>query len=224
MRAALAIALLGVAVLLSGCIMQSLHPFLPEKDWALEPALVGSWSRQPDKDDSTDAEAGQVWTFTQMEGEEKGYDLAISEAGETARFEARVAKLGDTLFLNMAPGEMDMCDSSKEPEDQTSEPMGLYWLHLIPAHSAWRVRLEGDSLKLDALDPDWVKGQVNEKALGLRYETVSDNLILTASPEELREFLLKHAHDDEAFPDCFSLKRQKQAPPEPARSKTAPAA
>ncbi len=224
MRAALMIALLGALVLLSGCIVQSLHPFLPKEDWALEPALVGSWSRLPDKDDSTDAKAGQAWAFTQMEGEEKAYDLTISESGKTARFEARVAKLGDTLFLNMSPGEPDACSDGQETEDTEAEPIGLYWLHLVPAHSAWRVRLEGDSLRLDALDLDWVKKQAIAKTLNLRYEAISDGIVFTASPEELREFLRKHAHDDKVFPDCFSLKRQEQAPPEPAESETAPAA
>jgi hypothetical protein len=98
----------------------------------------------------------------------------------------------------------------------------LFMLHYVPTHSVWRVRLNRDELVLTPLGDDWVAEQAQEKTLGLRYETVSDTTVLTASPEELREFLLRHAHDDKAFPTPWTYRRQKPTTPEPKKEAPRP--
>jgi hypothetical protein len=230
-------------LLLTGCFsfVLSLHPFYAAKDLVFEPALVGSWEEQQDKGEPPSAQPPQVWTFKRSESTEEGnanaYDLTVSVKDHAVSFSAHLAKVGDTLFLDLLPGEprvpefMPQLSESQSPEeDAGDEVMILYLLHFVgAAHSVWRVRLEGDRLQLSALNDDWVAEQAQKKTLRLRHEDVSGEgccsgtPVLTASPKELRKFLLKHAHDDKAFVSRWTYKRQKPAPPEPEKEEPAPA-
>lgn len=240
MRTALAVVLLGMVIFLTGCISPSLHPFYTAKDLVFEPALVGSWEEQPDKDEAPSAKPPEVWAFKRSEGTEEShanaYDLTVSVKDHVASYNAHLAKVGDTLFLDLFPEEIRIPEikpessESQSPEEEAGDEVtALYMAHYIPTHSAWRLRLDGDMLWLSPLNSDWVAEQAQKKTLRLRHEDVSGDCggsgtpLLTASPKELRKFLLKHAHDDKAFSSCSTYKRQKPAPPEPEKEEPAPA-
>jgi hypothetical protein len=230
MRIALTIVLLGMAVFLTGClVVPSLHPFYTDKDVVFEPALVGSWQEYQVESGAPPPAIPQVWAFSKNEGTDRapnGYDLSVSVKDYTASYQAYLVKVGDSLFLDLLPNGLQTPEirtgsdakSQQSPEEEAgSNVQMLSLLHYVPSHSIWRARLNGNELEIATLDEDWVTQQVQEKTLGLRYETVQDTTVLTASPEELREFLLKHAHDDKAFPDPWTYRRQKPTPPEPQK-------
>jgi len=234
MRTALTVVLLGMVVSLTGCIVPiipSLHPFYTAKDLVFDPALVGSWEQQQAEGEAPRAEPPQAWTFKQSESEAKAYDLTVSVKDHSASFSAHLAKFGDALFLDLLPNELQIpefkpeAEESESPEEEAGAGVtALYIFHYVPAHSVWRVRLDGNELRLNDLDGGWVAEQVRERTLGLRCEDVSGTPVLTASPEELRKFLLKHRRDDKAFPVFWCVcKRQEPAPPEPKREGHSPA-
>lgn len=247
MRKALTVVLVGMVILLAGCtlslfdlVVPSLHPFYTAKDLIFDPALVGSWEQQQKEGKAPSAKPSQVWVFKRSESTEEGeanaYDLTVNVVDYAASFSAHLAKAGDAVFLDLLPADFKTPqfkpganESGSPAEEAGDDVMILYFLHWVPAHSVWRVRLNGDELRLDALGDDWVAEQVREKKLGIRCEDVSGERgesggrVLTASPEELREFLLKHAHDDKAFVSRWTYKRQKPAPPEPKKEEPAPA-
>ncbi len=222
MRIASAVVLLGMAALLTGClVVPSLHPFYTDKDTVFEPALVGSWQEYQMGGNATPPAIPQVWAFSKSEDADRapnGYNLIVGTKGYTATYQAYLVKVGDSLFLDLFPGELQTPEvnvksddeSQQSPEDEAgSNVQMLSLVHYVPSHSIWRVRLNGDELELALLGEDWVTQQVQEKTLGLRCETAQDVTVLTASTEELREFLLKHADDDKAFPTPWVYRRQK---------------
>ncbi len=232
MRKALKVIPLGAVIFLTGCIVEpciSLHPFYTDKDVVFESALVGSWLQYQAKGDASPLAIPQVWDFSKSEATEgtaQGYDLNVSVGNYAASYRAYVMKVDDTLFLDLFPSELQtpQLAAMSEDGDQVSdeEEAGIlvaadFMLHCVPTHSAWQVHLDRDELALTPLDDDWVDAQAQENTLGLRYATVSDRTVLTASSRELRDFLLRHAHDDQAFPSAREFRRQSLAPPEPKK-------
>jgi hypothetical protein len=184
MRALKLTVALGLAVLVAGCV-PSLHPLYTEEDLVYDPALVGTW---------TEEESEDTWTFRKVG--DKSYDLIYTEEGVPARFDAHLVRVGEFLFLDTYPGEPDIKN-------------GFYLIHLVPAHTFSRIEMEGDALRYAMLDLDWLKRMIAEKATDIGHEEMEGGILLTAPPNELQEFLLKYADDDNAFPDSKELHRQK---------------
>ena len=69
----------------------------------------------------------------------------------------------------------------------------------IPSHIFGRVRFEKNNVRLDLLDDDWVKKQIQAGTLGLAHVDTPDGQILSAPTEELRKFALEHVNDEKAF-------------------------
>ncbi|MCX7824007.1 MAG: hypothetical protein N2689_00425, partial [Verrucomicrobiae bacterium] len=82
-------------------------------------------------------------------------------------------------------------------------------IHMLPVHLFTKISLEGDTLRYATLKFDWVKQLRVDKKLAVRHEVQEDMTILTASTEELQDFLRKHAADPDAFQPPTELKRKK---------------
>ena len=184
MRALKLTVALGLAVLLAGCV-PSLHPLYTEEDLVYDPALVGTWTEEGGKDS---------WTF-QKSGD-NAYNLIYTEEGVPARFDAHLVRIGEFLFLDTYPGEPDIKND-------------FYLLHLIPAHTFSRIRMEGHVLSYAMLDLDWLKKMISEKKVDIGHEKMEGGILLTAPPKELQGFFIKYAEDNKAFPDPRELHRQK---------------
>jgi hypothetical protein len=183
MRSAKFLILLGVVIFLAGCV-PSLHPLFTDKDLVFEQALVGSWVEEDGK---------STWTF-QKSGE-NAYELVYTENEKPARFQAHLLKLGNYLFLDVFPEESDMKN-------------GLYKGLLIPAHGFAKIRIEKDSVRLDYLNPDWLKQMVDEKKIKIGHDFIGDSIILTAETKDLQKFAVEYADDNKAFSYTTDLHRQ----------------
>ena len=191
----------GIAVLAAGCI-PSLHPLYTEKDLVFDPGLLGVWAEK-DADASKDS-----WEFAKAE--EKGYELAVTEEGVTAKFEAHLVRLGEYRFLDTAPTEWT---AEGGPEHE------LLSYHLIPGHLFWKAWMKEGVLYLALLDPEWIDEKLDKGELGVAYEEVEDGIVLTARTTELQEFVLRAVKDPKAFTvgEPVELHRQeveeKEGPP-----------
>ncbi|UCE41717.1 MAG: hypothetical protein JSV17_01615 [Candidatus Aminicenantes bacterium] len=172
----------GVLVLIlvlgmTGCFVLSVHPLYFEKDLVFESGLVGTWGEENHEKDLS-----ELWIFEKLG--DKSYRLIIRDSEEEGMFEAHLLKLGEYMFLDLYP---------EEPETSSE----FYNMHVIPAHSFMRISLEGHVLRLAFFDLDWLKKNIEANAVFIKHERRDDTIVLTASTEELQEFVLKHI--DEAF-------------------------
>jgi hypothetical protein len=218
MRAALLAVCVGVVVLISGCVpAKSIWPYYTQRDVIFEPALVGSWTEyQPD---GQPAQTCLLWAFAKSEsaaeGEAAGYDLKISDGEVWTKFAAHLIKLEDTRFLDLYP--MDLSPQALRRDEETvSDPVVYFFAHVVGAHSIARVRLTGDEATIESLDDDWVLPRLEDKSLLLPYVKTADSFVLTASPEQLRSFLIRYRGDKSAFAIHSALKRQQSSPPRAA--------
>lgn len=184
MRSAKILILLGVAIFLTGCV-PSLHPLFTDKDLVFDQALVGTW---------VDEDGKNIWEF--KKSGENAYELVYTENEEPAKFQAHLVKLGDFLFLDIFPEEPEMKN-------------GLYKGLLIPAHGFSRIWIEGDSVRLAYLDPDWLKQMIDKKKVNIGHDFIDQSIILTAQTKDLQNFALKYAEDAKAFSNKSELHRQR---------------
>ncbi|HZR21617.1 MAG TPA: hypothetical protein VFE51_30320 [Verrucomicrobiae bacterium] len=180
--------LVGTAALLAGCIVTSVHPFYTAKDVSYDPAFLGQW---------TNTQSPERWTFTK-EGD-NSYQLTYfsGTAGEKTNVaRACLFKVNDARFLDFMGKDQD-CDVMPPA---------------IPSHFLLRVFQVTPTLKMAALNHDWLRTVLDNNPKLLRHEMLGEKddrrVVLTASTAELQEFLTKNLGTDEAWKDSFELKRQ----------------
>ena len=175
---------LGLLVLSAGCI-RSLHPIYTEKDLVFEPGLVGRWA-----EDNSD-----TWTFS-ADGT-NAYRLVVSNgSGKQGVFRAHLLKIKGALFIDLFP---------EEPELEAND---FYTFHLLPVHTFMYVRQIEPTLQMAFPDPDWLEKYLSDHPDALRHERVDDELVLTASTEELQTFWLGHLEAEGAFGEPSDMQRR----------------
>ena len=162
------------AMSLTGCAPPSLHPFFTDEDVVFNEALLGVWI----------SDSGKKCLFTRSG--DKHYELLYVE-DESARFEAQLVELGGATFFDLYPKPLDKGN-------------GFYFANLVPAHTLARVTIGKDSISIAMMDVEWLKKLSDQNRLDLAHERLADGaIVLTAPTRELQAFVMKHAHDKEAF-------------------------
>jgi hypothetical protein len=170
------LAVFAAAALAAGCWTLSINPLYFEEDLVLEPTLVGIWG-------DPKGDASETWTFEEAEG--KTYRLVTQESdAPDAVFDAHLLMLGGDLYLDLYPEEV---------EDGNEFQLG----HLVPAHSFWKVGLEGDDLTLDCIDTQWLEAKLDSGIVTLDHIRPEDVVVLSASTADLQTFVLTYM--DEAM-------------------------
>lgn len=179
--------LVAMALVLTACV-PSLHPLYTAETMVFREELIGIWKEKPQEEEG--------WTFSK--GENNVFSVTISEKEESSKFEGRLVKLGETLFLDLFP--------SNEPINQAKLGL-LYRSSLIPGHLILKVKL-GAKLELQMLEPDKLKEFLAASPKALAHtELEKDYLVLTASTEELQAFMKKHANSTELWGEATVLSR-----------------
>ena len=118
-------------------------------------------------------------------------------------FEIHLLRLGKQRFVDIFPWE-------KYTEKMIN---GSMIVNLLPVHTFAKIELRGDSLFLSEIDGSWVKDLVKNNQIRISHEKVDlyggEEIILTASTEELQKFIIKYQNDPKAFlePDIFVRRR-----------------
>ena len=168
-----AVALTGLALALTGCVVTSVYPFYFEKDLAFEQALVGDWKKtdQPD----------EHWKFERNSGD--GYRITSESGGKTTVFLGHAFKLRGRTFLDLT--------TTAWKEDIQPEP--------VPSHFLARIVQLKPTVKISAMNYDWLKELLAKDPNAIRHIVLPTGekpderrIVLTADTAELQEFLLKH--------------------------------
>jgi hypothetical protein len=166
---------------LTGCL-PSLNPVYTDRDLVFDPGVVGLWKQPKSK---------ASWEFTKRD--DKSYNLVYTdEEGHSGRFIARLARVDETLFLDLFPQEVQ------------DEGSGFYKFHLVPIHTIYVVRRTTPDVELAAIDYEWLEGFLTEHPGSIPHATFNGRRLITASTQELQAFVLQHK---DAFKTKFSLQR-----------------
>lgn len=191
----IAIALI-VVILLPGCLVTSLRPLFADGDLLFEDALLGSW--RAGKERVTFERKDHTSSYWMTYAEDPGGGAPSAGAKDPGRFQARLGRIGGSLFLEVSPA----------PEPRLPDGMAF---HLLPVYTFWRVRLNGDQLSVSQLSFDWFQGAIRLGGPPIRHEWIErDYILLTAPTPEVQAFLLTHAGDPKLFQQFGSAPFQRE--------------
>ena len=175
MKRTAAALLLAAVLLCPGCVVQSLHPWLPAESRVDDPSLLGSWH---------EAESEAVAFFTESSVVECDYAVTLVGPKDLARFTANLHRIDDVLLLVVGP--------------EAREDAGVYATR--PAYLLFMAILDGDSLKLHAIDLDSFADRA-AKSPGplLPGGSATDGYVLTGTTAESEAFLRAQLADPEFF-------------------------
>jgi len=183
MKAKTAIILFYLAALIVGGCIPSLHQLYTDETLIFEEKLIGKWTGGDN----------EIWQFSKAN--EKEYELRIVKDEKEGRFEAHLLELDGKMYLDLYPGENESMENMND----------YYKLHLVAAHTFLWINLTEPNLRLN-----WFMHKLLEDDPNLlQHETVNkDQIILTASTEELQRFVIEHA--DEIDPNGAEFIRMEQ--------------
>jgi hypothetical protein len=188
---------------LVGCV-QSLHPYYTDDQLTWDKNLCGHWS---------DADGKNVFDIPEdaAEPDKKTYHVAYTdEKGKTAHFIVHLAKVDKYLLADITPEEMSVADG------------GMYKVHFLPVHSFLLVELNAQTLKIRAMKYEWLKKQLEDHPDSIAFEKPDDRIVLTAPPEKVQAFVLKHVETPDAYGDWTEFKRTAKAATQPAQEQFVP--
>ena len=192
--------LIGLALLLSSCIVKSIQPFYTADVQFFDERLEGEYITKGDNTWKFVSFKSE-WEKENKEGTERteedyeafelyknAYMVEYNRKGSEDYFIAMPFKVDGHLFLDLTPFQY---------EESGLNPMVAQ--HLLKTHSAAKVDFNEDgSIKLSWISESVVKRLFNNQKLRLKHESVGfdEDLVLTASSEELYAFLQKFMKSD----------------------------
>jgi hypothetical protein len=192
-------------VFMTGCIVTSVNPLYTEKDLVFDPALIGAWGEDNDKN---------TWAFEQA-GEKQYKLLHTDDKGRTGTFEAHLLKLDKYQFL-----DLHLIDPGEKEEWQINE-LAAVAIIMRPGHLFFKISQIQPTLQLSPLHEDWLKKVLEKDPKAIQHERIhfgSDNTndyryVLTADTKALQKLVLKYADSEEAFGDKPGELQRKETPP-----------
>ena len=183
----------SLAALLTGCI-PSLHSLYTEKDTVFDERLLGDWLTDDPK---------WEWKF-EKHSDPNSYKLTVTDDEGKGEFIAHLVKLNDMLFIDLYPGE-----------PQSLKSCDLWQFHVLPVHTFMKVeQIEPIAAKMRMMNPKKMQEMLENDPNVIKHEIIEDDrIVLTASTNELQEFMKKHANDEDFFSDLLELERQKSKDP-----------
>ncbi|MCB2219949.1 MAG: hypothetical protein KQI35_06095 [Bacteroidetes bacterium] len=180
-----------LALLLSSCLVKSLHPFFKEQDVVYNPKLLGTYL---DGDSATWNIKQHVFSRGFMKGDtaDNSYLVEmIDEDGVQSNFNAHMFDLNGMLFLDFFPILDDRYDN-------------FSGYHLVPVHSLARIQIESaNRLVISWFDEEWLNTLFEENRVKISHEVIqvgdykeTKEYVLTASTNELQKFISKYGKEN----------------------------
>ncbi len=173
-------------ILMPGCIVRSLHPWFGKLDATFETDLLGGW---------VGVAEGSKLAMTFVRGEGNTYLVQYSNDDGRGVFLGTLGKIAGDYFLDFRPVE---------------PPQTLDGFLLFPTHSLARLEFSRDKLSVAVLDYEGVKAAAKrERFKEYRHVWVDeDELLFTASEDEMRRFLVAHGRNSEFFREPMRMVRK----------------
>ena len=185
------IAILLIGLLMSGCLVKSLHPFYTDKDIVFRKDILGSYTDQ-DKGTWTIEQNLQKGTFGEKSKLTNSYLLKlVDEKNRKATFMGVLFQLDNHLYVDF------YLITGNDEEAETE----LYALHVVGVHTVARLKIDKTDLHIMWYNEKWLGELFEKNKIRLAHEKLegSDNIVLTASTNDLQKFMQKFANDPNAF-------------------------
>jgi hypothetical protein len=182
------------AFFLSGCLITSFHPFYKPDDVTSNNLLLGEWINK-----------NSLLTFSQLEGAyflnykdcEDPYNAPNDFSSCTmADFTVHLMKLGNNFYMDFYPRNYMNTDNL------------FLNLHVKPTHSLAKVSIEKDQIEFRMLNYSWLTNHLETSKDKLSHIKIDELVALTATTQELQDFILKNQNEPNFFDEPIIVKRK----------------
>lgn len=206
---------------MSGCFLKSVHPLITSKDAIFVDGLDGvyetedqRWTFASDKNPKMVADLMRQYpdeniSFDPGEEDSLGMNayLVLFENKQAVNskptlFLGMIGEINGDRFLNLKILDVDLGLSSAFVES-----------HRFNVNTFSRFQLKGNELTMEPLASSWIKDQIQNNRIRIKHEVVvsefddSNEILVTASTKELRQFIEKYGKVKDAYEDPIILKR-----------------
>ena len=194
--------ILGIClILLSSCVVKSLHPFYTKETISFDESFIGDWQDSKKgkwKVVSFESEITKDNPFKKMKNE----DLKIYKEYKNSYYIQRIYKDREVVFLAtpFTINKQKFLDFF--PLETQKDVDNLLESHSIYTHSLvkYDVQKNGE-IEIRWLDEDKIKTLFKEHKIKIKHETIgllNENYLLTASSKELQKFIEKYMASNDA--------------------------
>ncbi len=184
------------AILLNSCLL-TFYPIYTSADVVFDPALVGSYRANEDKD-------GQPNGLEMIRLSHAGINLskeiaAISSKGYLVKFTEKDGSVSRQYIAFMVVLNrnryIDFYPYSKDVEKH-----GAYGALKVPMHAIYRISLEGNKkLILKRFNQDYLTELIAKRQIRMNHENVEGKRVITASTSELQQYITKYGGQEAAY-------------------------
>ncbi len=189
--------LVAIVMVLSSCIVKSLHPFYTKDTIRFEQKFIGVWEdkekgvwdvksfkdeflKDAKKSSESEVKPEDLEVFNKYKD---GYIINYTKNSKESLFLGIPFKIKNQLFIDFTPLELG------------SNLNNLVQAHLVGTHSLVKFDIvDAKNISIKWFDEDRIKHLFKEKKIKIRHEKVGidESFLLTASSEELQKFVKKY--------------------------------
>lgn len=187
-------------LLLNSCIVKSLQPFYTSESLEYQKNFIGEWKdnskgvwnivsvKEVFEKDNPDKSKVSKEDFDTYNKYKSGYFVEYVKNGDEAVFVAMPFKIDEHVFVDFIPFHY---------EDENINSLAAQ--HLLKTHSVAKLEtLDNKNIELSWLDEDKLKKLYKNNQIQLKHENIGldESFVLTASSEELYQFLKKYLNSN----------------------------
>lgn len=184
-------------LLLSSCL-STLYPIFHEKDVIFNQQLLGSWKYTDDNQQKfiefkkIPANRKSELTDAIKKFSDKGYLVSRTDSLGKVISESFVflAKVGKNYFLDFYPAEL--------PSEKKIN--SFYKSHQIKKHNSYRIDFtDNNHFEMKRFDKSFLDKLISNNKINIRHEVLGGDNIITASTDELQNFIIQYSDNPKAF-------------------------
>lgn len=204
----------------SGCFLKSVHPLITSEDAILVEGLDGvfetedqRWTFASDKDPSRVADLIRKYPDESVSFDPREED-SLKMNAYLVLFENKQSEAKPTLFLGMV-GEIngDRYLNLKILDVDLGMSSSFVESHRFYVNTFSKIKLDNEKLVMEPLASSWIADQIQNNRVRIKHEVVrseyddSEEILVTASTEELQQFIKKYGKEEDAYEDPITLTR-----------------
>ncbi|MBV7529785.1 hypothetical protein [Chitinophaga sp. sic0106] len=176
-------------IALNGCIT-CLHPLYTLNDLVFDNRLLGTWQEASGESiwklenvgesKKADGNKSSLLGLETKLSSDKSYKMTVTEGKQKAEFLFNLVKLGNNYYIDLYPS--DQSEQNKLLE-------GSY----IPVHIFARINIQTNSFVLQFVNAELIYKLLSENRIRIKHEMLEYASLITASTQELQQFVIKYA-------------------------------
>lgn len=197
-----ALAILVLLLGLTSCL-STVNPIFKEKDLVWEEKLLGTWQKQQEAEQivvqitrATPADFGENHALRKLKGKTYAIRYQDTEDSPALTYLGFLIKLGNNYYMDYYPADLPI---------KTDR---FYAAHYTKMHTCFRLDFKNDdSFALKQFSDSFLQKLIENKKIRISHEKRRDEFIVTASTEDLQQYLVKYSNVPEAYYETTTYKK-----------------